>query len=153
MFWWSPRTHCLNMATFEFFFPQNMANLLPFLSKKPFAHIPLDFIVLAAMWNFAQKNTAWNMYIYTNNKGSRCMKRGVFFFQVCLKRNEPNLARGHTGESRKKELEPYFVLATSKNSLSKYVDLWLFFPSKYGNFCAFMHWIFFWLRCKISPKK
>jgi hypothetical protein len=37
------------MATFEFFFPQNMANLLPFLSKKPFAHIPLDFIVLAAM--------------------------------------------------------------------------------------------------------
>jgi hypothetical protein len=58
-----------------------MANLLPFLSKKPFAHIPLDFIVLAAMWNFAQKNTAWNMYIYTNNKGSWCMKPGVFFFK------------------------------------------------------------------------
>jgi hypothetical protein len=51
------------------------------------------------------------------------MKLGVFFFQVCLKRNEPNLARGHRGESRKKELEPCFVLATSKNSLSKYVHL------------------------------
>jgi hypothetical protein len=37
------------MATFDFFFPQNMANFLPFLSKKPFAHIPLDYYFLAAM--------------------------------------------------------------------------------------------------------
>jgi hypothetical protein len=41
-----------------------MANFLPFLSKKPFAHIPLDYYFLAAMWNFAKKNTCWNMYIY-----------------------------------------------------------------------------------------
>jgi hypothetical protein len=37
------------MGTFDFFFPQNKANFLPFLSKTPFAHIPLDLFFLAAM--------------------------------------------------------------------------------------------------------
>lgn len=65
---------------------------------------------------------------------------------------EPNLARGSC-----------FVLATSKNSLSKDRDFWPFFPSKYINFCTkfpkkkpFVHFTldFFWSPgCKNYQKK
>jgi hypothetical protein len=51
------------------------------------------------------------------------------------------LARGHTGGSKKKDLEPTLFSPPPRTHCPNMSTSDLFFPSKYGNFCAFMHWI------------
>jgi hypothetical protein len=97
-----------------------------------FESLAIFSIFLASVFEFTLKNI---FLIFTRqNKKSRCAIVQGLFFQFCEvgglaiihEMNEPNLARGKTGNDQKR-LESCIVLEASKNLLSKSGDFILFF--------------------------
>jgi hypothetical protein len=129
-----------------------MANFFAFSLKKPICTHPTGFYFFGCHVKFRQKKHWLKTCTYIPIIKEVGVWNQEFFFSS-LSQEESQIWLEVTRGSRKKELEPYFVLATSKNSLSKYVNLWPFFPSKYGNFCAFMHWTFLLARLQNFTQK